>query len=273
MKLLTSNAKLGKSVPGWHILGLQLLPGRSAGVGELCPQRGECYSVCLAWAGLGGLASVRKARRDRTRFLFQDPQGFADMLDYELFGALADARADRCKLAVRLNVFSDIDYYADHSAVADVLLKYCRDVAFYDYTKRTDRPSPLYWDERLRLWRVCYSWSERSTVVPSWALWVSVVGDAIPWTLRKHSGLGVNPLPADGDVDDLFFLRPCGIQLLSPKGKARREGSAPGFVQRADVADILRNAEDFVAEKRAKGWTQSDFAQGLDRFFRSGGVG
>lgn len=232
MELLTSNTKLGKAVPGWHILGLQLLPGDSAGYGELCPNRGECFKVCIAWAGRGTFKGVREARQRRTALLFENPTYFASLLDFELLRATSCAMIAGCKLAIRLNVFSDIDWRG-HPEVYRVLLRHRKGgVVFYDYTKKPGKPdSKLYGDPA----RVCFSWSERAEVVPRWASWVSIVVPSFQHTVARpvadwHGSIGGSARMSDGDRDDLFFLRAPGIQGLLSKGLARREGSATGFV-------------------------------------------
>lgn len=237
MELLTSNTKLGKLVPGWSILGLQLLPGDSAGKGELCPERGACYASCLAWAGMGAFPAVREARKRRTELLFEQPQAFAAMLDAELLRATCSAISRAERLAVRLNVLSDIDW-RDHPAVYRVLRRHAKGgVAFYDYTKRMERPDPALYGSPAR---VCYSWSERSTVPPAWADWVAAVcADGAENSLpgRLIGWQSAHGVMSDGDRDDLFFLRPRGIQVLRPKGPARkaREGGLVQYGARFDV--------------------------------------
>ena len=233
MDLLTSNTKLGKPVPGWDIAGLQLLPGTAAGVGELCPERGECYASCLAWAGRGVFASVRKARQARAELLFERPEIFASMLDAELLRLTAGAILRAHRLAVRMNVLSDVDW-REHPAVYRVLRRHAKGgVVFYDYTKRIERPDPVLYGKSPA--RVCYSWSERSTAVPAWAAWVAVVTarerPILPLLVAGWSAPGtvMGGIQSDGDADDLFFLRPRGVQILRPKGPARK-AQAGGLV-------------------------------------------
>jgi hypothetical protein len=97
-------------------------------------------------------------------------------------------------------------------------------VQFYDYTKRFDRlgktPSN-YW--------LTFSRSEENDFLCGMALargyHVSVVIDC-----KKHNppaewrGFATN----DGDADDLLFLRDNPVEVLAPKGKARKDTS--GFV-------------------------------------------
>lgn len=227
MDLLTTNAKLDKAVPGWTVLGLQLLPGPAGGHGDVCPERGACYASCLAWAGRGAMASVREARKRRTALLFEHPEAFAGMLDSELLRATCGAIARAERLAVRLNVLSDIRWNDDSRLlpVYRVLRRHAAGgVVFYDYTKRLERPDRTLYGSPAR---VCYSWSERSITVPEWADWVAAVcregaenslpGRLIGWQ-SPHGCM------SDGDKDDLFFLRPRGIQILRPKGPARKAG-------------------------------------------------
>ena len=116
---------------------------------------------------------------------------------------------------------------------------------FYDYTKRRESPDHRIYGHRPR---VCYSWSERAETVPAWAHWVAVVTDPerpiLPLQVAgwRSPGTVMGGIQSDGDADDLFFLRPLGVQILSPKGKAR--GSAGPFVVRAD------DRAEFEAELR-----------------------
>lgn len=226
MNLLTSNTKLGKAVPGYRILGLSLLPGIASGR-EVCPGRGACYATCLAWAGRSAMAGVRAARKARTDLLFEHPTVFAAQMDRELLAHTVAAIRHAEKPAVRLNVLSDVDW-REHPAVYRVLRRHADGgVLFYDYTKRRESPDPRIYGHRPR---VCYSWSERAETVPAWAHWVAVVTDPERPTVPADAWPTGGQM-SDGDAEDLFFLRPPGVQILSPKGKAR--GSEGPFVARA----------------------------------------
>lgn len=137
-------AKEGESVPEYMSVGVSLSPHKSADTGlNFCPCATEdCKSVCLTDTGRGSFdPAVNEARKKRSHFLVQHPEHFSALLDHGIGLAKQRAAKQGKKLAVRLNVFSDIHWedYAPH------IFKKHNDVQFYDYTKiakRTQKELP-----------------------------------------------------------------------------------------------------------------------------------
>jgi len=131
----SSNPKLTKSgekVPEYRTKGLTLAPSTRSGI-DVCPAASsECKSACLgSAAGRGVMKPVQDARAKRTRKLFDHPHLFYAKLDHEIQNAKQTAQKNGQKLAVRLNVASDVP----HEHLAPHLFSKHSDVQFYDYTK------------------------------------------------------------------------------------------------------------------------------------------
>jgi hypothetical protein len=137
MKLLASNYKLEKSVPGHRLLGLSLAPHTVAGGPTMCPYSTvECRAVCLGTeTGLNVLQSALNAKIERTRFWLEHPERFKVQLANEVHSARKNALNQGLKLAVRLNVYSDVCWEREYPE----LFYAFDDVVFYDYTKVPDR--------------------------------------------------------------------------------------------------------------------------------------
>lgn len=133
-------AKSGKKIPEYRTKGLSLAPSTMSGI-DVCPAASkECKAACLgASAGRGVMKNVRKGRIEKTHKLFDHPHLFYAKLDHEIENAKHTAHRDGQKLAVRLNVLSDIP----HEHLAPKMFEKHHDVSFYDYTKiagRTQHP-------------------------------------------------------------------------------------------------------------------------------------
>lgn len=133
MKLLATNYKLSKDTPGYRILGLSLAPHTVAGGSTVCPYSTvECRSVCLGTeTGLNVLESALRAKVARTKLWQRYPDRFRGQLATEVFNARRAAHKAGLKLAIRLNVYSDIEWEREF---AELFTDFA-DVTFYDYTK------------------------------------------------------------------------------------------------------------------------------------------
>jgi hypothetical protein len=132
----SDNAKLAKTPKGWRTYGLSLAPARLSGHNVCASSTPECRRNCLTFAGYGGIfPSVQKGRIEKTRQLFRNRPKFLAQLSKELENAqcLADRKGER--LAVRLNVFSDILW----ERIAPQLFTEYPRIQFYDYTKHVKR--------------------------------------------------------------------------------------------------------------------------------------
>lgn len=141
-----SNAKLAKNgkTEEYDTLGLSLAPQRAAGLGNTCPHASAgCAAACLDHQGMGGVwDSIPAARAARTALWYGARGWFLEQLQRELQAAQRSAERRGRKLAVRLNVFSDIGFekflqLSDFPAIE-----------FYDYSKNPRRAgllAPNYW--------------------------------------------------------------------------------------------------------------------------------
>lgn len=196
--------------------GVWVCPGASKG----------CLKACLHTAGNPVYLQGKKAaRRKRTNLFRQRPAVFLARLVLEIQRHVKRCEKAGVKPAVRLNGTSDIAW----ERVAPWLFELFPEVQFYDYTKRFERLGKTprnYW--------LTFSRSEENDFLCGVALakghHISVVIDC-----KKHNppkrwhGYRTN----DGDADDLLFTRRHQVEVLAPKGKAKKDKS--GFV-------ILNNA-------------------------------
>lgn len=143
-----SNTKLRKSGKSGEYLtkGLSLSPADESGAGNVCAFASlGCRAACLDHQGLAGVfAEIRAARIAKTIVFYRARRWFVDQLRREIAASLAKAKAQGKRLAVRLNVFSDIPW----EKIAPELFSEFTSVAFYDYTKNPKRAGqllPNYW--------------------------------------------------------------------------------------------------------------------------------
>ena len=138
-KLGRVNQKLSKTnerQDKFFVVGLSLAPANSSGY-EVCASRSPgCTKACLASSGFGGIfPNISRARVAKTRLLYQDRALFMAKLYREIERAQAKATAYGRRLAVRLNVFSDLLW----EKIEPELFTTFPDVVFYDYTKHFSR--------------------------------------------------------------------------------------------------------------------------------------
>jgi hypothetical protein len=218
--LSTKNAKLEKTnlaKARYYVTGLSLAPANTSGF-EVCKGRSKgCTKACLFYAGQGRFANVQRARVAKTRLWFLHPDAFKSLLIADIRKAQATAKNRRAKLAIRLNVLSDMQW----ETLFPELFTMFPDVQFYDYTKIAGRQTPANY-------HLTYSRSEANEVDAKRELAagrnVTVVfaTDDLP---RKWNGVPV----VSGDTHDLRFLDKAGrVVGLYAKGRARFDRS--GFV-------------------------------------------
>jgi hypothetical protein len=134
--LLNRNQKLEKG-DGVQNFGLELAPSMfGQNEKNMCGMEGQCLFTCLAFSGVANmmksktldLSAVLKKRLRRT-FLFLNDQSFFTMklkMEVALLASISD------KIALRLNVFSDLDW----SKLIE--LSDLENVICYDYTKHKE---------------------------------------------------------------------------------------------------------------------------------------
>ena len=224
--LSSSNAKLEKGTKlGWLTLGLSLAPANLSGR-NLCPHASKgCTIACLYTSGHGRFDGVKNARLERTHFFLSRRAEFLAQLIAEIRKGEKAAAKKGLKLAVRLNVMSDLPWH-NLINMADF-----PSVQFYDYTPNPARMLQWAAGELPANYHLTFSRKEDNDEAVSLAINagvnVATVFDAVP---ESYSGRPV----VDGDVSDLRFLDPKGVIVgLKAKGDGKKDTS--GFVIRTTV--------------------------------------
>lgn len=242
-----SNAKLRASLGyGYLPFGLSLAPHTLSGR-NVCPQStAQCRADCLATAGMAQVfRSITAARIEKTKRLFADRSQFLADLYMDVCKAYDAARREGARLALRLNVFSDLEWRKSltHQVMGWTIFDRLEEIApvgeivVYDYTKVTRRATrEIYHHSRIP-WHLVYSRSERNEAQ---CLEHLAIGGkvSVVFNAKKHNlptswkGFPV----VDGDVHDLHFLHPAGSVIgLAAKGTAR--GKQNGFIVGANNAN------------------------------------
>jgi hypothetical protein len=140
-----SNTKLalsdGQRTP-YVTIGLSLAPSTMAGLGvDLCPHASPtCRAICLVGTGQArAMKSVNRARVAKSRLWITQPDIFRAQMVREIDAARASAHRNGKRLAVRLNVFSDVVW---ERKFPELFMTF-PDVQFYDYTKIPGRKTPM----------------------------------------------------------------------------------------------------------------------------------
>lgn len=209
-------SKRRKGEENWLISGLSFVPHTISGVNVCCFSTSECRKHCISQTGYGKLKKVQLAREIKTAAFHYDSLVFINQLHGEISKYREYANKINMKLAIRLNVFSDIEWEYWGS-----LFKNHSDVQFYDYTKDAGRmispQIPFNYD-------LTYSRSEnREGTAQS----ILELGKRVA-VIFPHD----KPLPdsylgyqvVDGDESDLRFLDPknCVVGLRA-KGSLKND--------------------------------------------------
>ena len=196
-RFLNQNKKL--ALGNDYNVGLELLPSTLSGKRgvNLCGKETSCLKTCLVFSGKGNLLMQKKmieqgvitpvlgARAKRTWLYLNDTEFFFNLLDIELEKAKLTASVLGKKLAVRLNVFSDVDW-------SQTIVSH-KDIQFYDYTKHWDRKS-------FKNYSITYSFSEKIT--DSQAIKTLKSGDNVAMVFHALPETWKGFKVVDGDVDD-----------------------------------------------------------------------
>lgn len=199
------------------VASLSLAPARLSGV-NVCPMStAGCRAGCVGKAGRGGLPAGMRARVTLTRWILEDPDGFAALLVVELRAAERKAARLGVPLAVRLNMFSDVDWFGLLPWLPDMFPR----AVFYGYSKR---PELIARAGAYRNVTATYSVSERDRGRGAIAEAVEAYGTAaVVIGKRAAFPLTVEGCPTvDGDATDLRYLDPRGsVVVLRAKGAAK----------------------------------------------------
>lgn len=226
----TKTAKSNKASDEYITHSVSMAPSRASGF-NLCPSASPgCIASCLYTSGLAGVfpRTIQPARIAKARMLKLYKREFVDRLTFEVDRANRRATKLGKKLAVRLNVLSDIQWERE---VPELFVMFS-DVTFYDYTKIFNRMLRYVVGDFPTNYDLTFSRSETNEHE---ALSVLERGGnvAIPFKTKKSEAL---PTTWKGfevynaDTTDLRFLDPKGGKVagLAAKGKARFDTT--GFV-------------------------------------------
>lgn len=222
MKLLSSNntkIKKGEKL-GWKTLGLSLAPASLSGK-QFCPHRSKgCELACLNTAGMGAFSNVQAARIKKSKFLIEQRDTFLSQLKKELSSIQKRAEKQGAKIAVRLNVLSDLPW---HNLID---MTEFPNVSFYDYTPNPKRMIQFLRGELPQNYHLTFSRKENNQAVVE--LIANMGGNvAVVFNQLPETYLGKRVV--DGDETDLRFLDPKNVIIgLKAKGKAKKDSS--GFV-------------------------------------------
>jgi hypothetical protein len=230
MKLLSrseTNTKLAKNVKfnsSYETFGLSLAPAKESGF-QVCPDSSEgCRNSCIYGAGYAGIfPKIKEIRKQKTIFFFKQRAAFKAQLFAELYNAVKWAAKNKRKLAVRLNVFSDIPW----EKVFPDLFTTFPTIQFYDYTKSFKRANRFASGDFPINYHLTFSRSEDNETE---CLTLLGLGVNITVVFKKELPLQWHGAWVyNGDNHDLRFLDTRGVVVgLKAKGIGRKDTT--GFV-------------------------------------------
>jgi hypothetical protein len=240
----TKTLKSDKAGKGFITKSLSLAPAKSSGFNLCASASAACISGCLHTSGLANIfpRTIIPARIAKARFLRLNPSEFRKQLEKELLDSYRTASRNGLRLAVRLNVVSDVIWEREIPGLFETF----PNVQFYDYTKHYKRMQRyLDWTLPINL-QLTFSWSGRNEAE---CLDVLNKGGnvAVPFHVKYH-GENRKPLPVefkgfpviDGDITDLRFLDKQGGQVvgLRVKGRAKKDFES-GFVVAVENGNVV----------------------------------
>ena len=228
-KILNSgNTKTAKGEKfGWKTFGIHLAPSKLSGY-NVCKWASKgCSMACLNISGMGAFSNVQEARIKKTKWFFEDKQGFLAKLAKEIQNAIKSSSKKDLFPCFRLNLTSDLPWekvrYKGKS-----ILDWFPTVQFYDYTKSTERMSEFLRGGMPKNYHLTLSRSEESkelelvSVLRSGGNVAIVFRGELPETWNGFEVI-------NGDESDLRFMDKKGVVVgLIEKGLAKKDKT--GFV-------------------------------------------
>ena len=229
MKLLSDNNKISKGEKfGYYTQGVHLSPYDKSGF-NVCPWASKgCAQACLDTAGMGAFSNVQASRIKKTRFYFEDKQGFLCQLVKEIGLACKRAKKKGLNPCFRLNLTSDLPWEkvrCEHDG--KTIFEKFPECTFYDYTKGFQRIKKYLDGKMPSNYHLTFSRSESNGARAELVL---AMGGNVACVFRNHLPKSWKGKPViDGDENDLRFLDPQGCVVgLIEKGRAKKDAS--GFV-------------------------------------------
>jgi hypothetical protein len=237
-----NNSKLNKE-KSIYTIGLMLSPAKSSGF-NVCPYSGECEKACIGlYAGFNRLKTVQDKHIETTRKFFNDPKTFLNIMLFDILKAERYAEKQGKKLAVRLNVFSDIAWekmkFVCGRNLFEILADNGRKTILYDYTKN---PNRFYLNSTHSNYHITASYSEKWALnqTETWGLFKKGINIAIPFigsipkrhTMHFQNSGKINMPVLDGDKSDYRPNDPKGIFIgLKAKGGKNVTGNNSFFIK------------------------------------------
>jgi len=225
--LTKSNIKIEKSIKlGYLTVGLHLAPHKLAGI-NVCPGASPgCILSCLNTSGHGVFTRTQNSRIAKTQSFHLDQKTFMRQLIKEIENAKNQAKKKELKLAVRLNLTSDVQF---ENILIDgkTIFATFPDVNFYDYTAIVKRMLPDSKAQGIKNYHLTFSRKENNQAFVELVLKNPKVNVSVVFAKTPKTYLGRKVV--SGDISDLRFLDKKGVIVaLTPKGKAKKDLS--GFV-------------------------------------------
>jgi hypothetical protein len=237
-RLLTNgetNTKVAKGTSVRTFL-LSLVPSDTLIFWNLCPfASAACRRLCLFTAGRGIMRNVSEGRIRKALAFKVSPMRFVGQLEKEILAKVKTARRIGSKIAFRLNVVSDVDWYrflfGTIATTADVAI-------FYDYTAVPSRMRRYLAGEYPSNVHLTFSLKENNRQAAAKVLSlggsVAVVFDTLDPASFPDRFLGYQVI--NGELSDQRFLDPPNVVVaLTPKGFAKREDDSGFKVALNDV--------------------------------------
>ena len=228
MKILTTqNAKIRKGEKlGYLTLGVHLAPSKLSGYNTCLWASNGCAMSCLNTSGHGAFSSVQAARIAKTKMLFQDKDCFMAQLKKEISAAERKAEKAGLKLAIRLNLTSDIPW-EKMECDGQTIMEAFPDTTFYDYTKSRARVENAIKGKLPSNYSLTFSRSESNEKEVHHLL---ALGANVAVVFRGQLPATYAGRPViSGDESDTRFLDPKNVIVgLLQKGKAKQDTT--GFV-------------------------------------------
>ena len=229
MKLLTTaNAKILKGEKeGWMTMGIHLAPANLSGYNVCYWASRGCTDSCLNTSGHGAFSTVQAARIAKTKLLKENFDLFAAQLIKEIKAAVKSAAKKGMRLAIRLNLTSDIPWELLDVQDGKTLFEIFPEITWYDYTKGYKRMQNFLDGKMPANYSLTFSRSESNE---KYVHAIRARGGNVAVVFRRSLPASWHGTPVvNGDKNDLRVLDARGVVVgLVDKGKARKDNS--GFV-------------------------------------------
>lgn len=214
--MLGTNFKLKKENTKYLAMGLSLSPHKISGYNVCSSSTPECRKHCINFSGGGMYPAVQLSRIEKTKRFFEDRKGFLGDLHKSIEKAIRKAEREKLKLALRLNVFSDIMWEQVDKSLFEFPIQ------FYDYTKHIKRYQRFLDGGLPDNYHLCFSRSETNDKACENFL---ENGGQVNYVFHKLPKTYLGYRVKDGDKNDFRFLDGPGVIGVTSKGTLKSKPS------------------------------------------------